>query len=455
MKTFDIEVENFGPIKRGKIETTRLNIICGPNNSGKSIFLHSFYSFLAWEAYRLLDFPVPPEILKSVQTTGTVTIPLSEYSASVNECLDKGNDVFIKRIPDLLLKQSVIFKDATIHVTTNPSYLEKVKENRSWEWQITENCGVIFSQSGDSLVATFVNTGDKYPDADVISLVIKIAIKSVLVGFIFNNLAYLVTSERTGAAMFANHIPLSAKEESQPPESKNSSIRKPFPVAHFRELDFISHANLTPLSQKNSRFAQDKKYDHIFNLLHRITSGTYIFDEARGMCFIPDVNKTLQLDMSEVSSSIRSLMSLHVLLRHRINSYGAIVMIDEPEINLTPHNQRLLARLLVQLAKAKIDVFITTHSDYIVREINTLVALNQKTERTKKIANDYGYGENECIKPDDVALYYIKKPEEMKPEDDNAFERIVLNGDFSVEIPPFDDSIREMGNLQSELSWED
>ena len=46
-----------------------------------------------------------------------------------------------------------------------------------------------------------------------------------------------------------------------------------------------------------------------------------------------------------------------------------MLFIDEPELNLHPGNQRRIARLFARLSKLGIKVFITTHSDYIIKEL--------------------------------------------------------------------------------------
>ena len=51
-------------------------------------------------------------------------------------------------------------------------------------------------------------------------------------------------------------------------------------------------------------------------------------------------------------------------------------MVDEPELNLHPENQRRMARLFARLVNVGVKVFVTTHSDYIVKELNTLILLN-------------------------------------------------------------------------------
>ena len=59
-------------------------------------------------------------------------------------------------------------------------------------------------------------------------------------------------------------------------------------------------------------------------------------------------------------------------------------MIDEPELNLHPDNQRRIARLLARLVNLGIKVFITTHSSYIIKELNTLIMLNRDEPHLKR-----------------------------------------------------------------------
>ena len=60
-------------------------------------------------------------------------------------------------------------------------------------------------------------------------------------------------------------------------------------------------------------------------------------------------------------------------------------MIDEPELNIHPENQRHIARLLARLVNAGLRIVISTHSDYIVREFNSLLMLGQDTGELKLI----------------------------------------------------------------------
>lgn len=53
-----------------------------------------------------------------------------------------------------------------------------------------------------------------------------------------------------------------------------------------------------------------------------------------------------------------------------------MLIIDEPELNLHPDNQRKMAGLLARLVNCGVKVLVTTHSDYLIRELNNRVMLN-------------------------------------------------------------------------------
>ncbi|KAA6327355.1 hypothetical protein EZS27_023655, partial [termite gut metagenome] len=64
-------------------------------------------------------------------------------------------------------------------------------------------------------------------------------------------------------------------------------------------------------------------------------------------------------------------------------------------------NQILLARILAKMVNAGIRLLISTHSDYIVRELNNMIMLSSK-EIDKK---EFGYEDDEYLNPEDVGAY--------------------------------------------------
>ena len=84
-------------------------------------------------------------------------------------------------------------------------------------------------------------------------------------------------------------------------------------------------------------------------------------------------------------------------------------MVDEPELNLHPENQRRIARLFARLVNLGVKVFITTHSDYIVKELNTLIMLNHDKPHLRRIADKEGYQVSELIRSDQVKVYTAQR----------------------------------------------
>ena len=98
---------------------------------------------------------------------------------------------------------------------------------------------------------------------------------------------------------------------------------------------------------------------------------------------------------------------------------GDLLMIDEPELNIHPKNQRKIARLLASLVNAGLRIVISTHSDYIVRELNNLLMLSQDDG---KLREKYEYSrrrnsESQSRYPRTCSTIKDIKPFEISPED--------------------------------------
>ena len=134
-------------------------------------------------------------------------------------------------------------------------------------------------------------------------------------------------------------------------------------------------------------------------------------------------------------------------------------MIDEPELNLHPSNQRKLARLLARLVNCGVKVFMTTHSDYIVKEINTLLLLKQQGEYFKKIAEEEKYAQEELLDASKVRVY-IAEERLMKKEGNSrktlchSFSPAPLSQSMGIEVRSFDETIDEMNRIQDRILWE-
>ncbi|MDH0713374.1 AAA family ATPase, partial [Acinetobacter johnsonii] len=137
--------------------------------------------------------------------------------------------------------------------------------------------------------------------------------------------------------------------------------------------------------------------------IQEIAGGEYKFHKDMGLYFQPKSAK-VKLGLGEASSAVRSLMIIWFWLCHVANE-NSFIMIDEPELNLHPENQRKFARFIVSLVNAGVKVFMTTHSDYVIRELNTLVLMNSNCEHIEKVQKKYGYDIDEKISFKNINVY--------------------------------------------------
>ncbi|MFW2724676.1 AAA family ATPase, partial [Acinetobacter baumannii] len=117
-----------------------------------------------------------------------------------------------------------------------------------------------------------------------------------------------------------------------------------------------------------------KKNAYLLAKFQEIAGGVYKYHKDTGVYFQPNGARGVKLGLGEASSAVRSLMIIWFWLNH-VAKPNSLLMIDEPELNLHPENQRKLAKFVAALVSAGVRVFMTTHSDYIIRELNTLVML--------------------------------------------------------------------------------
>ena len=151
-------------------------------------------------------------------------------------------------------------------------------------------------------------------------------------------------------------------------------------------------------------------HNHAERLKREIAGGAYRIDRRTGSIeFRPYASRESNarprnMGLHATSSAVKSLFGLWFYLEHQA-APGNILMIDEPELNIHPANQRLIARLLARLVNARIRVVISTHSDYIIRELNTLIMLSQ--DRRGSLRRRYRYRDDEVLNPDLVGAYFF------------------------------------------------
>ena len=144
------------------------------------------------------------------------------------------------------------------------------------------------------------------------------------------------------------------------------------------------------------------------------------------------------------ASIVKTLSSLVVYLKY-IAKENDLIIIDEPEINLHPNNQIIIARILVRLANKGFRILVSTHSDYIIREFNNMVMLSQLKNK-REVASKMNYLEEEFLEPKNLGVYVFK----YKTKRSKKIEVCPVEvSDTGFSIPSIDDTI-EIQNQHAE-----
>ena len=104
-----------------------------------------------------------------------------------------------------------------------------------------------------------------------------------------------------------------------------------------------------------------------------------------------------------------------------------------------------MAKLLVSLINLKIKVFITTHSDFLIKELNNLILLSNFFEGKESWLNKNKrfYSEKDKIEYSQVSVYQAKE---------GKLENLVVTNK-GIEIPFFDEEINHLFSIASDLDY--
>ena len=298
-------------------------------------------------------------------------------------------------------------------------------------------------------------------DPTFLKNVIRFIIKNAIFGNSFFT-PFISSAERTGATIFRKELNFARNRllEGMGRADQESDLRKllfeayqPYPIPIHYNVEFTH--NLEDVAKKQSFLA--KEHPEVLADFADIIGGEYTITQDDQLYYTPKGTRD-KLTMVESSSAVRSLVEIGFYLRH-VARKGDLLMVDEPELNLHPANQRRIARLFARLVNLGVKVFITTHSDYIVKELNTLIMLNHDKPHLKRIAEENGYRQSELMRSDQVKVYMTQ--EALMPLEEGQKRRrrgltlveAAVDPVLGIEAPSFDKTIDEMNSIQEDIIW--
>ena len=450
-----ININNLGLIGQANIELADLTIVCGENNTGKTYVTYLIYCLLqSWQALTELEID---SALIELQQNGNAQINLKHIIIDRwEEMCKQSTSKLVKRLPDMLAAKSELF--AKFQLEVEISLDEETLKQRVFRDELRSpqgNLMLTLSKEQGSLNFEITSLQTEGKPLDAFNL--ERFIEDRLLNFVFDGVipdVMIASTERTGATTFKKQLNLATSNLLELLSQAHKEGEQSMTPSQVFETMYIRREYALPV-QQNVRFINQlpnihdegsglcKQNPDLLSLFEAIVGGTYVTNKDGTTHFKPKSSST-KLSLGEVSSSVRSLMIIWYWLKYEAKK-GGMLIIDEPELNLHPANQRRLARFLVALVNAGVKIFITTHSDYIIREFNILIMLKQidiSKNPTLLEQSDYTY--QDALDPQKVRLYMTHK----KTTKTNTLVEAKISQTTGIEALSFDSTIDDMNRIQ-------
>ncbi|MDE5876895.1 MAG: ATP-binding protein, partial [Muribaculaceae bacterium] len=297
--------------------------------------------------------------------------------------------------------------------TTYNQYFFSKKLDRTFVVGTVPWLVVTKAENSDCLYFTYLN--EEWPESQK-RLRLSNVIYSLLQDYAHapSSDARMLTVERNSIYTFKTELSLSRSE----------LIDKLLEVSGDKVKEIIyNESSRYPLAVRDSlRIANDleniqKKTgeyrDYAERLERELLQGTIDVDKTTGAVeFIPlsASKSSKRLPIHIASSIVKTLSSLILYLKH-LAKRDDLVIIDEPEMNMHPENQCILARIFAELVNKGLRMVISTHSDYIIREFNNLIMANELLARQNNIVSkaiSKMYSKEEGLDKEKLEVLYFK-----------------------------------------------
>jgi hypothetical protein len=457
-----VKIENLGILKQAEFSLGDLTIICGSNNTGKTYATYALFGFLyTWRRLLMLPKFGLKEKIDQLLSDGVISLDLQEYVQHCDSILTTVCQRYVRQIPEVFAANEERFKNVDFQIELN---FDNIQFENGYERTIStakwETISISKPENNPYLSITLLREKSNINLlVNVLEEIIDNSIKDIIFSQFFPR-PFIASAERTGAAIFRKELNF-ARNRLLEEISKNSNFNPRellFNVSQDYALPVKENVDFTrqieTIVKKTSFIAEN--HPSILEDFADIIGGQYMITSNDELYYIPK-GKKLRLSMDESSSAVRSLLDIGFYLRHEAR-IGDLLIVDEPELNLHPENQRRIAKLFARLINIGIKVFITTHSDYIIKEINTLIMLNHDQPHLKQIAVEEGYRQEELLSADQVKVYIAEQALEMlkgkkRKTKFNTLTPAKIDPEMGIEARSFDTTIEKMNRIQTAIIW--
>ncbi|HHG3341459.1 TPA: AAA family ATPase [Vibrio parahaemolyticus] len=461
-------INKLGKIDKATLELKDLTIICGPNSASKTWLSYSIYHHLTslrqprWEP---MDFPFASvsTFLNEGDTEFSVkSDKFREYlNALVAELINNSNEkihLTFNSYPDIFKASSITSEISEDYIDEMISAILEMSYNIGLSGEtlrlMTKEGDEYFRLTSEDAVENNTEEKSDLSTTSIVNILLRHII-TINIGIMESVLRpFVITSERVGSLVFQKDIDgttLTIKDKIEELLEATDSIEVEGVLREISGLTFGHRANLAVPVRKNLVAVRNaekelkkksylaREHQYVSDALLEIVKGKFSV-ESGNLVFSASDNSH-QLPITITSSSIKSLFMIDLYV-NSLAQKGDVLLIDEPELNLHPDNQRLMAKVLARIANSGIKVIITTHSDYLIREINNAVMLSHDFPSKHSIMKQHNLIEEDLLKKEQISAYSVNSEGRVTQMD-------VMESGIDTQI--FDDIIINANKLQEEL----
>lgn len=377
-----LTVNNLGAVSHAEIDLDkRLLIFTGENNTGKTYLVYTVYFSYIFEFYGYEELPSVFSNNKNITINLNENYKINlldlmsntEYLGSYQKFVSQNMQ---KQLSDFFSAPKTAFDKTFISIEINE---QDISQQAILDFEInTELDSLLLTKKSDSLDAVLTNTKiETYKvlekDVEQVDYIIYILFYHSM----HSSRTCIFPAEREGINLFNKELLLFRNKAFQKLISEKKQTKE---LVDFMQTRFDRYPEpiRNALNEQNTYdISKSKTSDYAYlakELEDTFLKGDIVLNTEGDVVFKPQ-SMDKPLDIHLTSSTVKSLSSLIVYLRHTAKK-GDSIIIDEPELNLHPDNQRKIARFFGRLINEGFKVLISTHSDYIVRELNNLIMLS-------------------------------------------------------------------------------
>lgn len=449
-------IENLGPIRSADIDLNKkLTIFCGYNNTGKTYLSYLIYAIISYKLNSKLG--ISKEEMQTLLSGKAITVEIDpvdlwEYKKSMAKNIVSECDSIFGISEDAV---SSIFGDLNIDFLDSLEGCEKRLNDMEFihQAQIGDLKLEFKKHKNKNLIEITPFEKSELPDdkfLPFVPMLIRTAMFYYLATYPIYH-TYIFPVERMSIYTFKTELSMSRNalidqmqrlnkgEEMNVFEFLKASSKR-YPVAIKDGLEVAN--DLTNVQKHKSEY-----YELAIEIEKTLIGGSMTSNKEGDVLYTSSrISKSKKLPIHISASIVKSLSSLVFYLKH-LAKRDSLIIIDEPEMNLHPDSQRVLVHILSKLINAGLRLLISTHSDYIIREINNLIMANEVMKRGADISK-YGYNPCTLISKEDVNVYFFKHRSKKYVGVNN-----IEVSEYGFSVNSIDETIEYQNHIAEELFY--